>query len=183
MDYLREGIGLRAMAQRDPLVEYQREGGLMFSQMMEAFMEEVVGFVFHLDVQVQEAGPQVGVVTDGAGRPTRITSAPLVESGPDPDGPGVEVHTVGGSDDAVEIEAPAEPEPETPFTRPKITAKGLSGTNGKRAVSYSAPGEDGSVATTTTKSGNEFEGVGRNAPCPCGSGKKFKMCHGRAGVS
>ena len=83
----------------------------------------------------------------------------------------------------MEIEAPAEPEPETPFTPPKITAKGLSGTNGKRAVSYSAPGEDGSVATTTTKSGNEFEGVGRNAPCPCGSGKKFKMCHGRAGVS
>ena len=54
MDYLREGIGLRAMAQRDPLVEYQREGGDMFNQMMEAFMEEVVGFVFHLDVQVSE---------------------------------------------------------------------------------------------------------------------------------
>ena len=50
---LREGIG-RAMAQRDPLVEYQREGGAMFSAMMEAFMEEVVGYVFHLDVEVQE---------------------------------------------------------------------------------------------------------------------------------
>jgi preprotein translocase subunit SecA len=184
MDYLREGIGLRAMAQRDPLVEYQREGGHMFNQMMEAFMEEVVGFVFHLDVQVQQAGPQVGVVTDGAGRPTRITSAPLVESGPDPDGPGVEVHTVGGDDDELEIEQPAEPEPETPFTRPKISAKGLDGrTNGKRAVSYSAPGEDGSVATTTAKVTSEYDGVGRNAPCPCGSGKKFKMCHGRPGVS
>jgi preprotein translocase subunit SecA len=183
MDYLREGIGLRAMAQRDPLVEYQREGGHMFNQMMEAFMEEVVGFVFHLDVQVQQAGPQVGVVTDGAGRPTRITSAPLVESGPDPDGPGVEVHTVGGDDDELGIEQPAEPEPETPFTRPKISAKGLDGrTNGKRAVSYSAPGEDGSVATTA-KVTSEYDGVGRNAPCPCGSGKKFKMCHGRPGVS
>jgi preprotein translocase subunit SecA len=183
MDYLREGIGLRAMAQRDPLVEYQREGGAMFNQMMEAFMEEVVGFVFHLDVQVQQAGPQVGVVTDGAGRPTRITSAPLVESGPDPDGPGVEVHTVGGDDDELEIEEPAEPAPETPFTRPKISAKGLDGSNGKRAVSYSAPGEDGSVATTTAKVTSEYDGVGRNAPCPCGSGKKFKMCHGRPGVS
>ena len=59
MDYLREGIGLRAMAQRDPLVEYQREGGDMFNAMMEAFMEEVVGFVFHLEVEVTEA-PQVG---------------------------------------------------------------------------------------------------------------------------
>jgi preprotein translocase subunit SecA len=180
MDYLREGIGLRAMAQRDPLVEYQREGGHMFNQMMEAFMEEVVGFVFHLDVQVQQAGPQVGVVTDGAGRPTRITSAPLVESGPDPDGPGVEVHTVGEPD----LDDLVEPVAETPFTRPKISAKGLDGrTNGKRAVSYSAPGEDGSVATTTAKSTSEYEGVGRNAPCPCGSGKKFKMCHGRSGVS
>ena len=54
MDYLREGIGLRAMAQRDPLVEYQREGGDMFNVMMEAFMEEVVGYVFHLEVEVQE---------------------------------------------------------------------------------------------------------------------------------
>ena len=54
MDYLREGIGLRAMAQRDPLVEYQREGGDMFNAMMEAFMEEVVGYVFHLDVEVQQ---------------------------------------------------------------------------------------------------------------------------------
>ena len=70
MDYLREGIGLRAMAQRYPLAEYQREGGAMFNQMMEAFMEEVVGFVFHLDVQVQQAGPQVGVSpTAPDGRP------------------------------------------------------------------------------------------------------------------
>ena len=54
MDYLREGIGLRAMAQRDPLVEYQREGGDMFNAMMEAFMEEVVGYLFNLDVQVEQ---------------------------------------------------------------------------------------------------------------------------------
>ena len=71
MDYLREGIGLRAMAQRDPLVEYQREGGDMFNVMMEAFMEEVVGYVFHLDVEVQET-PMVGVVADSDGHPVTI---------------------------------------------------------------------------------------------------------------
>src|SRR4029450_9496285 len=102
MDYLREGIGLRAMAQRDPLVEYQREGGDMFNVMMEAFMEEVVGYVFHLDVEVQEA-PQVGVVTDSEGQAVQIgtgrsaAASPnghdragrhLGESGQDPDGPG-----------------------------------------------------------------------------------------------
>ena len=74
MDYLREGIGLRAMAQRDPLVEYQREGGDMFNAMMEAFMEEVVGYVFHLEVEVQQ-GPCVGVVTDSEGQAIQIGAA------------------------------------------------------------------------------------------------------------
>ncbi len=73
MDYLREGIGLRAMAQRDPLVEYQREGGDMFNSMMEAFMEEVVGFVFHLEVEVEQTpAAGVGVVTDGTGQPLAL---------------------------------------------------------------------------------------------------------------
>ncbi len=62
MDYLQEGIGLRAMAQRDPLVEYQREGFDMFAAMMESIKEESVGFLFNLEVQVEEpAGPQVSV--------------------------------------------------------------------------------------------------------------------------
>ncbi|ASN52394.1 preprotein translocase subunit SecA [Sinomonas sp. R1AF57] len=57
MDYLKEGIGLRAMAQRDPLVEYQREGFAMFQAMMEGIREESVGFLFNLEVQPAEAAP------------------------------------------------------------------------------------------------------------------------------
>ncbi len=57
MDYLKEGIGLRAMAQRDPLVEYQREGFNMFTQMMGAIKEEAIGFLFNLDVQIEQAPP------------------------------------------------------------------------------------------------------------------------------
>jgi preprotein translocase subunit SecA len=57
MDYLQEGIGLRAMAQRDPLVEYKREGFDMFSAMMDAIKEESVGFLFNLEVQVEEEAP------------------------------------------------------------------------------------------------------------------------------
>jgi preprotein translocase subunit SecA len=57
MDYLKEGIGLRAMAQRDPLVEYQREGFNMFTQMMGAIKEESIGFLFNLDVQIEQAPP------------------------------------------------------------------------------------------------------------------------------
>jgi preprotein translocase subunit SecA len=199
MDYLREGIGLRAMAQRDPLVEYQREGGDMFNVMMEAFMEEVVGYVFHLDVEVQEA-PQVGVVTDSDGQAVQIGSGQigagrtdsgspnghdrgrhLVESGPDPDGPGVAVHAVE------EDESEAASLLEEPIAAPpQIRAKGLAGQTGSRTpLSYSAPAEDGSVTTaskTANKADDPYANVGRNAPCPCGSGKKFKMCHGRPGA-
>lgn len=57
MDYLREGIGLRAYSQRDPLVEYQREGFDLFNAMMEGISEESVGFIFNVEVQIEEVGP------------------------------------------------------------------------------------------------------------------------------
>jgi preprotein translocase subunit SecA len=213
MDYLREGIGLRAMAQRDPLVEYQREGSDMFNTMMEAFMEEVVGFVFHLEVEVEQAsdaGPAVGVVTGEDGLPVQVAAAAatsnghgraqqhLIESGPDPDGTGIEVHAAGDDAEAAALAADmtevlddaqlarlelAERE-ETPVARPRVSAKGLGG-SGSRPLTYSAPDEDGSVKTAATGDGakDPYAGVGRNAPCPCGSGKKFKMCHGRPGTA
>ncbi|AUG77529.1 preprotein translocase subunit SecA [Kitasatospora sp. MMS16-BH015] len=61
MDYLQEGIGLRAMAQRDPLVEYQREGFDMFGAMMEGIKEESVGYLFNLEVQVEQQVEEVPV--------------------------------------------------------------------------------------------------------------------------
>jgi preprotein translocase subunit SecA len=73
MDYLQEGIGLRAMAQRDPLVEYQREGFDMFTAMMDGIKEESVGYLFNLEVQVEQqveevpvaAAPADAVAADG----------------------------------------------------------------------------------------------------------------------
>jgi preprotein translocase subunit SecA len=59
MDYLKEGIGLRAMAQRDPLVEYQREGYGMFQQMMGAIKEETVGYLFNIEVEVAPSAPVI----------------------------------------------------------------------------------------------------------------------------
>ena len=184
MDYLREGIGLRAMAQRDPLVEYQREGGDMFNQMMEAFMEEVVGFVFHLDVQVAAGRPQVGVVTDGAGPADQDRLRPAGGERPRSGRARSRgAHRRRRTTTSSRSRSRREPEPETPFTRPKISAKGLDGP---------ANGSSGSVVLGTgrgrvgghhhrRKATSEYDGVGRNAPCPCGSGKKFKMCHGRPG--
>jgi preprotein translocase subunit SecA len=65
MDYLQEGIGLRAMAQKDPLVEYQREGFDMFTAMMEGIKEESVGYLFNLEVQVEQQVEEV-LVQDAA---------------------------------------------------------------------------------------------------------------------
>jgi preprotein translocase subunit SecA len=71
MDYLQEGIGLRAMAQRDPLVEYQREGFLLFQAMTEAIKEESVGYLFNIEVQVQ-TGPADGEDADSEGAPVVV---------------------------------------------------------------------------------------------------------------
>ncbi len=110
MDYLQEGIGLRAMAQRDPLVEYQREGFDLFTAMMDAIKEEIASYLFNIEVQVE-----------------------------------------GGN---------------------KVQAKGLEQPEASAAVlKYTAADEDGVTRSTD---------VSRNGPCPCGSGKKFKRCHGAA---
>ena len=85
MDYLKEGIGLRAMAQRDPLVEYQREGYSMFQQMMGAIREEVTGFMFNLEVQVEETPDHTEVEAKGLERPAQ-NQAQLTYTAPAEDG-------------------------------------------------------------------------------------------------
>ena len=132
MDYLQEGIGLRAMAQRDPLVEYQREGFNMFAAMMDAIKEESVGFLFNLEVQVDETPPE------GGGESSTARGG----------GPGA-----GG--------APKRPV-QLQYTAPTVDG------DPNAAPSDGAP----------TTSDDEYADVPRNAPCPCGSGKKFKRCHG-----
>ena len=88
MDYLQEGIGLRAMGQRDPLVEYQREGFDMFAAMMDAIKEESVGFLFNLEVQV-EAGRRTAPKPSRSARPPKH----LQYSAPTVDGSGVHQST------------------------------------------------------------------------------------------
>jgi preprotein translocase subunit SecA len=115
MDYLQEGIGLRAMAQRDPLVEYQKEGYDLFVAMMDAVKEETVGYLFNVDVK-SEGNDPTSVEAKGA----------------------------------------------TPKIAPQEFRYTSSDESGERAVQSGAMG-----------------GVTRNAPCPCGSGKKYKRCHGQ----
>lgn len=160
MDYLREGIGLRAMAQRDPLVEYQREGGTMFNAMMEAFMEEVVGFLFNLEVKVQQP---VGLVPDAQGKAVPMSAElldELIASGPDADALGSLIADV---DD--------EPE-ETPASAAQAKARpgGAGQGSGERrqsAVSYSAPSETGEATKSgADKADDPYAGVGATRRAP-----------------
>ena len=114
MDYLQEGIGLRAMAQRDPLVEYQKEGYELFSAMMDAIKEELVGFLFNVEVKVENE---------------------------------------------------------------HVEAKGVTPAAPKQELRYSSPSESGQASSSSPAVSG---GVSRNSPCPCGSGKKYKRCHGVA---
>ncbi|PTL73373.1 preprotein translocase subunit SecA [Rathayibacter caricis DSM 15933] len=95
MDYLKDGIGLRAMAQRDPLVEYQREGFALFQQMMGQIREETVGFLFNLEVEVtQKQGEVAGVAAKGLAQPVAPVEK-LSYSAPSDSG-GVEVRDQRG---------------------------------------------------------------------------------------
>ena len=131
MDYLQEGINLRAMGQKDPLTEWQREGYDMFGALMKGIAQDFVRYVMHVQVVTDDAAEvqnvqqisSESVETDGF----RAAAAAAVADGELPEG---------------------------------------------AAAPVSAPSN-----TPVVKS--EFDKTPRNSPCPCGSGKKFKMCHGR----
>ena len=154
MDYLREGIGLRAYSQRDPLVEYQREGYDMFAGMMEGIKEETIGFLFHLEVEIEDESQQES-------DPLQVTAASAAA-------------TAGASPLAAAAAA----------NRPHIHAKGLEETEAPKDLTYSAPSQDGDGGVDVHKDqataavDDPYAGIGRNADCPCGSGKKYKKCHG-----
>jgi preprotein translocase subunit SecA len=97
MDYLKDGIGLRAMAQRDPLVEYQREGFAMFGSMMGQIKEDTTGFVYNLEVQVQQpvAGSMAATVSAKGLAQSVVPQQGLSYSAPSPDGD-VEVRNQAG---------------------------------------------------------------------------------------
>jgi len=138
MDYLQEGIGLRAMAQRDPLVEYQREGFDLFSAMMDAIKEESVGYLFHLDVQVEDAAqPPAGT------QPALDGQAPVERGGEQPVPGGQPGATVGPMDSsAAESVLAAIASGATAPAPPLLRAKGLD-VNRQTRLEYSSPSIDG----------------------------------------
>ena len=135
MDYLQGGINLRAMGQKDPLIEWQREGFDMFGQMMQSTSVDFVKYVMHVQV-VEEPRP---------------VDAPVAE-------PPVE-NVVTSSSASTSVSA------------------GIGAASSKVATSSTAVVDGPAPAGPTVRT--EWEKTSRNAPCPCGSGKKFKQCHAR----
>jgi preprotein translocase subunit SecA len=230
MDYLREGIGLRAMAQRDPLVEYQREGFDMFNAMMDGIREESVGNLFNLQFEIQEnpiveevgAGAQLAFggalpgVPSGAPAPAAQTPAaqtPAAHSRPAPvippappapappaafgrsrgkhaadgrnhataAGRGETAARSGGGAHAAPDKATAQDEPgeaEVTDSRPQPVLPAGLAPRRPRNLQYSAPSEDGGVERHGDAAADPYASVGRNDLCPCGSGRKYKRCHG-----
>jgi preprotein translocase subunit SecA len=141
MDYLRDGIHLRAMAQKDPLVEYRAEGHAMFEELGQTIREEVVLTLFHAQVEVNEPppAPEQGNGNLQYEHETAAGAEAIAAAGSGGDGGG-------------------------------------SGGSGRVGTSF-AP-QAGGTATATAAAVNQHKDLGRNDPCWCGSGKKFKRCHG-----
>jgi preprotein translocase subunit SecA len=175
MDYLREGVSLRGYGQRDPLIEYQREGYDMFTAMMEGIKEESATSLFNLQVQVPQNPIVEEAGQDGAAVLTAAPPAPVQQAQPAPR------RTAARPQRSV---APPQPAESGSEALPPGLARGLARPKRTGQLSYSAPSEDGSgeaehkTTGAATASSANYANVGRNAPCPCGSGRKFKQCHG-----
>ena len=180
MDYLKDGIGLRGMGQRDPLVEYQREGYQMYNSMIEAIKEETVQLLFHIDIkQVATTDDAVDEVEETAESADTIA----VASGPDENGESVveaaegEVEEEDEDTDAKQaIAESAAASGAGESTLPVAGPAPISHAEGKVPVSKRPKSEE---LKTPWADGRTFPGTGKNAPCPCGSGRKYKMCHGQ----
>jgi len=158
MDHLKEGINLRGYAQRDPLVEYKRESFDIFEAMMQKFHEDTVRFLFRMQI----LGPD-GQPVNAAPEPRRVVPpAPPVASAAKP----------------ATLEA-APREIALPTRQASTTIDALEKEFQRKkqreleAASFAGSGDASQPAQRRTG-----DKVGRNDPCPCGSGKKYKKCHG-----
>ena len=158
MDHLKEGIGLRGYAQQDPLVAYKRESYDMFEAMMLKFQEDTVRFLLRMQI----IGPD-GQPVDAAPRPSRtVPKAPPVASAARPATLEAEPREIG-----------------IPTRQPSTTIDALEKEfHRKKQRELEAASRSGSDNTSQPSQRRTGEKVGRNDPCPCGSGKKYKKCHG-----
>jgi preprotein translocase subunit SecA len=172
MDHLKEGISLRGYAQKDPLVEYKRESFDMFEAMMMKFQEDTVRFLFRMQILGADGQP-----VDAAPRPNRVVpkAPPVASAGVPGDG-----SSLPGWNAAQPPTLDAEPREIAIHNRqPSTTIDALEKEFHRKKqreleVASRSGGGEGSQPTQRRTG----EKIGRNDPCPCGSGKKYKKCHG-----
>jgi len=162
MDYLKEGIGLRAMGQRDPLIEYQREAHQMFEAMADAVKEQALQVLYR--VEKREQAPQQDSALDADAAAKTAKSAPGVTARR---AAGPTTATGGG---AVQAQMGA-----LTYSGPSKDGSGKAAVSKGGAKGKAASG----AATKASADGGTFPGTPKNAQCPCGSGKKYKLCHGK----
>jgi preprotein translocase subunit SecA len=163
MDHLKEGINLRGYAQKDPLVEYKRESFELFEAMMLKFQEDTARFLFRMQILGPDGQPMDGSVPS----PRRaVPPAPPVASAARP--------LAAGDGAPREIAIPTR----QPTTTIDQIEKEFARKKERELAAASRQGGGDSSEASQRRTG---EKVGRNDPCPCGSGKKYKKCHGAAG--
>ena len=159
MDYLKEGIGLRAMAQRDPLVEYEREGHLMFNEMMEGIKEDAVGYLYNLEVKVEQTSPVVPqAVSDLLRSATAVagetggTATALAERTAESGADASDVDDEDSADVAADAEDGDEADDLAAERSVTVTAKGLGDGPSDRQLRYSsAEGSDVTDPSTLSR--------------------------------
>ncbi len=176
MDHLKEGIGLRGYAQQDPLVAYKRESFDMFEAMMNRFQEDTVRFLFLMQI-IGPDGQPVQVSTRP--RPIIDAAAPVQAARPALQDQG---GAVAVAERPVQTAPPPRPVP-IPTRQPSTTIDQIEAEFQRKKKKEL----DQARMAGTNGNGNEVaqrrtgEKVGRNDQCPCGSGKKYKKCHGAEG--
>ena len=176
MDYLKDGIGLRGMGQRDPLVEYQREGYQMYNSMIEAIKEESVQLLFHVDVQQVSRSEEAGIESDDAAVDEAEEAVGAASSEVDKAEDAGEAETAEESDEKVAIAQSAKESAAGEATAPITGPAPISHAEGKVPANKRPKNEE---LKTPWSDGRTFPGTSKNAQCPCGSGRKYKMCHGQ----
>ena len=176
MDYLKDGIGLRGMGQRDPLVEYQREGYQMYNSMIEAIKEESVQLLFHVDVQQVSRSEEDGIESDDAAVDEAEEAVGAASSEVDKAEDAGEAETAEESDEKVAIAQSAKESAAGEATAPITGPAPISHAEGKVPANKRPKNEE---LKTPWSDGRTFPGTSKNAQCPCGSGRKYKMCHGQ----
>ncbi len=168
LDHLRQGISLRAYGQKDPLNEYKREAFDMFEEMLDRLRESVTGVLSHLQIQIGEADPAMPQRQPQRMQESRVD--PALAAAMAADGPPAQ--TPGGT------QAGPLAEPGSPFAEDE--AGGPYADGDVLAPPRPQPVRSAAAAAVIDPDDPSTWGkVGRNQPCPCGTGKKYKQCHGK----